>query len=95
MSSVAPVDSLHDPSPGSGRLLPCEEADSDLYFSERPADLALAKEACQECPLRRPCLEAALERGEPWGVWGGEILVDGQVVAVKRGRGRPRKDRAA
>jgi WhiB family redox-sensing transcriptional regulator len=24
-----------------------------------------------------------------WGVWGGEILVDGEVVAVKRRRGRP------
>ncbi|OZB46955.1 MAG: transcription factor WhiB, partial [Cellulomonas sp. 14-74-6] len=29
---------------------------------------------------------------EPWGVWGGEVFVAGQVVAVKRGRGRPRKE---
>ena len=30
-------------------------------------------------------------RREPWGVWGGEVFVEGRVVAVKRGRGRPRK----
>ncbi|SIO89440.1 WhiB-family transcriptional regulator [Nocardiopsis sp. JB363] len=36
----------------------------------------------------------ALERGEPWGVWGGQLLVSGQVVARKRPRGRPRKNPA-
>jgi WhiB family redox-sensing transcriptional regulator len=36
-----------------------------------------------------------LERGEPWGVWGGEIFERGAVVARKRPRGRPRKDELA
>jgi hypothetical protein len=27
-----------------------------------------------------PCLEGALERREPWGVWGGQLLVDGRVL---------------
>ena len=31
----------------------------------------------------------ALEREEPWGVWGGEQLETGRVVAVRRPRGRP------
>ena len=33
----------------------------------------------------------ALARSEVWGVWGGEILVDGEIVAEKRRRGRPPK----
>ena len=47
---------------------------------------------CGGCPIRRQCLTAALERNEPWGVWGGEIIERGTVVARKRPRGRPRKD---
>ena len=42
-----------------------------------------------------PCLEAAIERREPWGVWGGELFANGKVLAQKRRRGRPPKVRAA
>ena len=70
---------------------PCQVEDADLWFSERPSDLAQAQQFCGECPLARQCLSGALERGEPWGVWGGRIFLAGQVIAVKRGRGRPRK----
>ena len=38
------------------------------------------------------CLEGALARQEPWGVWGGELISNGVVLAHKRRRGRPRKD---
>ncbi|MCL6421984.1 WhiB family transcriptional regulator [Brachybacterium sp. JHP9] len=81
-----------DPTP----VLPCQSAQvASLYFSERPAELESAKSLCGPCPLRAECLEGALRRAEPWGVWGGEILENGRVIAVKRGRGRPRKDAAA
>ena len=36
-------------------------------------------------------LGQALERREPWGVWGGQLFIGGVVVARKRPRGRPRK----
>ena len=36
------------------------------------------------------CLEGALSRSEPCGVWGGQLFDDGRVVAQKRGVGRPR-----
>lgn len=76
--------------------LPCQRRDSaDLYFSEKPAELEQAKRLCADCPLRQECLQGAVQRGEPWGVWGGEIFADGRVIAVKRGRGRPRKNAAA
>ncbi|MBB3053416.1 WhiB family redox-sensing transcriptional regulator [Prauserella isguenensis] len=71
--------------------LPCRTGDADLWFAEKPADLERAKTLCGECPVRSACLEGALARGEPWGVWGGEIFERGAVVARKRPRGRPRK----
>lgn len=69
---------------------PCRE-DPELWFAESPVDVELAKELCSACPVREACLAGALERREPWGVWGGEIFVSGNVVARKRPRGRPRK----
>jgi WhiB family transcriptional regulator, redox-sensing transcriptional regulator len=72
--------------------LPCHVGDPDLWFAETPADLERAKTLCATCPIRRRCLAAALERAEPWGVWGGEIFDRGSIVSRKRPRGRPRKD---
>jgi WhiB family redox-sensing transcriptional regulator len=66
-----------------------------LFFSEDPAEIALAKQICRTCPLQRPCLEGALRRREPVGVWGGELFDRGRVVQRKRPRGRPRKDEVA
>lgn len=76
----------------SGPATPCQRAGkSDLWFAERTADVELAKSLCRQCRLRQECLAAAIERREPWGVWGGEVFVGGVVVARKRGRGRPPK----
>ena len=72
--------------------LPCHHEDPELFFAESPTDVELAKQVCVPCPLRSACLDAALERREPWGVWGGELVQQGVVVARKRGPGRPRKD---
>ena len=72
------------------RPLPCR-ADPDLWFAETPAGLEEAKVRCAECPVRDACLAGALDRGEPWGVWGGEIFERGAVIPRKRPRGRPRK----
>lgn len=78
-----------------GRLeLPCQNGDADLWFAEEPAGLEQAKALCRGCPLQEPCLAEALGRGEPWGVWGGEIFDRGAVIARKRPRGRPRKNPA-
>jgi WhiB family redox-sensing transcriptional regulator len=63
----------------------------ELFFSEQLDDIARAKQFCQACEVRAECLEAALERREPWGVWGGELLANGKVLAQKRKRGRPPK----
>ena len=75
--------------------LPCRSHDPELFFAESPDDVEYAKALCQGCPLRSPCLAGALERREPWGVWGGELLLGGVVVPRKRPRGRPRKAEVA
>jgi WhiB family transcriptional regulator, redox-sensing transcriptional regulator len=75
--------------------LPCLANDPDLFFAESPADVELAKQLCQTCPVRSSCLEAALERREPWGVWGGELFQQGAIIPRKRPRGRPRKSEVA
>lgn len=74
-------------------LLPCRSNDPELWFAEQSEAIERAKAMCQQCPLVAACLSGAIDRAEPWGVWGGEVFVDGVVVARKRGRGRPRKVR--
>ncbi|MBC7373367.1 MAG: WhiB family transcriptional regulator [Frankiales bacterium] len=80
------------PGADSHGALPCWTPDPELWFAESPASVEDAKALCLPCPLRAQCLAGALERREPWGVWGGQLLVSGAVVAYKRPRGRPRKN---
>lgn len=87
--------SVLDRAPADGRVdeeLPCRANDPELWFAESPADVELAKALCQDCPLRARCLAGALERREPWGVWGGQLILQGVVIPRKRPRGRPRKN---
>jgi WhiB family redox-sensing transcriptional regulator len=63
-----------------------------LFFSEQLDDIARAKAICARCTLAGPCLEGALRRREPWGVWGGSLFANGKVLAQKRKRGRPPKN---
>ncbi|WP_442943794.1 WhiB family transcriptional regulator [Nocardia sp. NBC_00508] len=73
------------------KALPCRAGNPDLWFAESPVQLEQAKALCATCPIRKGCLNAAIDRREPWGVWGGEIFDQGVVIARKRPRGRPRK----
>ncbi len=76
-------------------LLPCRVNNPELWFAESPADVEEAKAHCQSCPVRALCLDGALDRREPWGVWGGQLFLQGVVIPRKRPRGRPRKNEVA
>jgi WhiB family redox-sensing transcriptional regulator len=81
LAARAPVARCAD---GNGTL-------TGLFFSDNVVDIARAKAMCALCPLQFECLRGALEREEPWGVWGGELLSGGRIVANKRPCGRPPK----
>jgi WhiB family redox-sensing transcriptional regulator len=79
----------------SNDLLPCRANDPDLWFAESPDDVEIAKTLCLGCPIQHLCLSGAIQRGEPCGVWGGQLFLKGAVIARKRLAGRPRKDETA
>jgi WhiB family transcriptional regulator, redox-sensing transcriptional regulator len=89
ITSTGPVAAL-----ASRQDLPCMD-DPELFFAESPQDVEFAKALCRGCPARIACLSGAVERGEPWGVWGGELFLRGEIVPRKRPRGRPRKTEVA
>ena len=66
----------------------------DLYFSESPRELELAKQLCRPCPLRTRCLEGAKDRGS-LGAWGGpstadpSVRVPGDVLGTSCPRSQP------
>lgn len=71
----------------------CVGADPDVFFPsgaltppEQAKQIGKAKTVCQNCDLRIECLEGALERNEPYGVWGG--LTGNERRALKKLRGR-------
>ena len=98
-SSVAVLAALTGLSELTARVvdeqLPCRMQDPELFFADSPEDVEYAKALCSDCPVRLDCLNGALERGEPLGVWGGEWFAQGVVVPRKRPRGRPRKSEVA
>ncbi len=63
-----------------------------LFFSDNAHDLARAKAICRRCRLADDCLRGALERNEYYGVWGGQLLMEGVIVEDRPRRGRPPKE---
>ena len=55
-----------------GDNLPCRQA-PDLFFATQSEwhFTALAKKACEKCPLKDPCATYAIQYKEDDGIWGG------------------------
>ena len=69
----------------------CQGMDVNLFFPDRlelgeafDAVVAEAKAVCGACPVRADCLEAALDRGERDGIWGGATERERDAVREER-----------
>ena len=88
------AETIDDISPAVRANAACNDLEGSLtgvFFSEELQDIAAAKSICATCPVILECLEGAIERREPWGVWGGQMFLNGKILATKRRRGRPPK----
>lgn len=86
--------SIDDDEPALSSYARCSDGNgtlSFLFFSDDDLELARAKAICRTCGWQTSCLSEAIEREEPYGVWGGSLVLDGVPVEVKRKRGRPPK----
>jgi WhiB family redox-sensing transcriptional regulator len=54
----------------------CRGTKPDEFFPGEHAYgvIKAAKRICADCPVQRPCLDAALERNEQHGIWGGTTV---------------------
>ncbi|MGC5033043.1 WhiB family transcriptional regulator [Micromonospora sp. DT229] len=50
----------------------CNQTDPESFYPEKGASAAPAKRICAGCEVRVECLEYALDRREPYGIWGGK-----------------------
>lgn len=67
----------------------CIGVDPELFFPERGASTAEAKEVCRTCVVKDECLDFALSTGEKFGVWGG--LSERERRRIRRQRFLARK----
>jgi len=57
---------------------------TDLFFSSQDQDIETAQQICTGCPFQVRCARGALKREEAAGVWGGQLMRDGQMVRAGR-----------
>ena len=71
--AVATIADLRTASDGDLQGAACTTADPDLFFPEDGDEWSerRAKMICAGCPVRALCLAGALDRSEPYGIFGG------------------------
>lgn len=62
----------------------CADYPTAMFFPAPGTDGRDAKAVCAFCPHREPCLEWALETGEPWGVFGGMTAPERERLLRKK-----------
>ncbi|MGH8825918.1 MAG: WhiB family transcriptional regulator [Jiangellaceae bacterium] len=70
------VDYSIDPADTWRALAACRGMDTDLFYPEGRGQALhvremIAKQVCAGCPVARECRQAAGERPERYGIWGG------------------------
>ena len=66
-----------------------EGAEPIDFHSEEPAEIDRALAMCNECPVKRQCLQFALDNYERFGVWGGRTEVELRKALSIDQRGAP------
>lgn len=61
----------------------CTQVDPELFYPGEGGQAREALRVCAGCPVRAQCLAYALDRGERFGIWGG------QSAAARRRMTRP------
>jgi len=49
----------------------CFKIDPDVMYPKDDEGIKIAKEICENCPVRAECLATALRNKERYGIWGG------------------------
>jgi WhiB family transcriptional regulator, redox-sensing transcriptional regulator len=49
----------------------CREVHPSVFFPSDGVGVDIARQICQDCPVKTPCLEYALRNRIDHGVWGG------------------------
>lgn len=64
----------------------CREHDPCLWYPEKETQLQVgeAKGVCAGCPVQAACLADALDRREPYGVWGGMTTSEREYMLKMR-----------
>lgn len=60
------------------------DSDGWIFFSDNALDQEAAKRICAECPVKRECLDWALDNSE-YGTWGGQTEKERRVTVRARG----------
>lgn len=70
----------------------CPEADPEEWYPEKGGSVLKAKAVCRRCPVREPCLGDALDRADPYGIWGGLSHEERERAARRHGQGTSLRD---
>ncbi|MQA64165.1 MAG: WhiB family transcriptional regulator [Actinophytocola sp.] len=66
----------------------CAQTDPELFFPEKGEidKVRHARQLCEACEVRDACREYAIERGEPFGIWGGTTADERRKIRAARRR---------
>jgi len=62
----------------------CAGASANLFYPAKDdiVSIRLAKLTCKSCPVSTQCLNAAIDNGEPDGIWGGYTTDEREIIRV-------------
>lgn len=65
----------------------CVDVPTHLFYPDKHHKAEAAKAVCARCPVREQCLNEAMSRRDPHGVWGGLSPEERKSLRRERNRG--------